>query len=279
MSLQISKNRIIYEAFSNFSGNLSKAKSIDEIASVTQKYLKYLFNFNVFRICLIEGTSKNLFTSFLDQSWIEKDTLLPYEKQILDTKLPVQGNLQIKQIENYLAHHTLEAPEFLGWYFQYENLQICASVIVDVHTKFDFSNIEVLNMFVDSLASKYKNVRLGYKLEKKNINLENAIKTIETKKHEIEKIIKEQQVIIDERTKDLRTKNQRLYEISSLNAHNLREPLSRILGLLDVSDTLAPEEIKETILAYIKTSAQDLDTTLKEVISKSAKEIEGLKFN
>mgnify|MGYP000229865445 CR=1 FL=1 len=90
----------------------------------------------------------------------------------------------------------------------------------------------------------------------------------------ISKIVDQQKEGIDDRTKELKEKNKELAEISQLNAHTVREPLSRILGLIEISDYYSAEELKTEVLDHLKTSSEDLDKALKDVIERSAKAIE-----
>ena len=98
--------------------------------------------------------------------------------------------------------------------------------------------------------------------------------TVGTRKRNSCKIVDQQKEVIDDRTKKLKEKNKELAEISQLNAHTVREPLSRILGLIEISDYYSAEELKTEVLDHLKTSSEDLDKALKDVIERSAKAIE-----
>ena len=66
-------------------------------------------------------------------------------------------------------------------------------------------------------------------------------------------------------------------QISALNAHNVREPLSRILGLINMLDIERSEEILNEIIPLIKISANDLDIALQNVINYATKDLLKLK--
>lgn len=65
--------------------------------------------------------------------------------------------------------------------------------------------------------------------------------------------------------KDIEEKNARLKEISWSQAHNVRAPLARILGLISLLDD---SQHKET-LNHLKSSANDLDAVIQSIINKS----------
>ena len=106
--------------------------------------------------------------------------------------------------------------------------------------------------------------------------MENALRIIKSQKLQISKIVDNQKSIIKKRTNALQQSNTELAEISRLNAHNAREPLSRILGLIEIAEFYTEKELKTTILKNLKISAQDLDKALKGIIEKSAQAIEKL---
>nr|WP_276090066.1 PAS domain S-box protein [Pedobacter sp. JY14-1] len=72
----------------------------------------------------------------------------------------------------------------------------------------------------------------------------------------------------------IQIQNQQLRDIAWMQSHTIRAPLSRIMGLIELlkNTTSDPEEITE-ILAYIQSSAIELDTVIHS-ISVNAKESE-----
>jgi PAS domain S-box-containing protein len=64
--------------------------------------------------------------------------------------------------------------------------------------------------------------------------------------------------------------NARLHEISWIQSHVVRAPLSRIMGLIHLLEN-APDTAEEhkTMLAYLLTSAHELDETIKTITDKS----------
>lgn len=272
------KYRITYEAFSKFSGNLSKAKDVNELAAIVSKNLKYLFDYRLFRIIFLTENKVKVFTFKPGKLWIDnyKKDLFPFENKLLSDKIPFSTYFEDCRFDEFLDCSQLKNPQLWGWFYQYNSAQVCASVVTDEIRLFDQSDVEILNLLVDSFTTKYLQLRLQEELNAKNKNLEKAILIIENKNEEIRKINSNQKDIIDLRTQEIRGKNNKLLEISRLNAHNVREPLSRILGLLEISEFYSPEQLQEEVLQYLKESALELDETLKSVIEMSSGEIDKL---
>jgi tetratricopeptide (TPR) repeat protein len=72
----------------------------------------------------------------------------------------------------------------------------------------------------------------------------------------------EQRVI--ERTQELENQNKKLSEYAFINAHVLRSPVSKIMGLLHLMEVDKASDPKE-VMAYLKTSCTELDTVVKKI--------------
>lgn len=64
--------------------------------------------------------------------------------------------------------------------------------------------------------------------------------------------------------KEVRQKEQKLRTIAVINSHEIRKPLANILGLLDVIDSVSPDDQQE-IITLIKESAVQLDEKVKAI--------------
>ncbi|MEH6408419.1 MAG: hypothetical protein V7767_14170 [Leeuwenhoekiella sp.] len=272
------KYRITYEAFSKFLGNLTKAEDFNNLAKVVGKNLKYLFDYRLFRILITTDNKVKIFTFAQGKYWIDtyKKSTFDYEKKLLHTQIPFCEKMNSCNFLKYIDCDELLNPHVWGWFYTYNNAHVCASVVADDIKKFDQSDVEILNLLVDSFTTKFLQIKLRNDLNGKNKNLQKAIKTIEKKNEFIRKINGDQKKIIYSRTKEIRDKNDKLLEISKLNAHNVREPLSRILGLLEISEHYSATELKEEVFSYLKESALELDATLQNVIEMSSGEIDKL---
>ena len=275
MNLSDAKYRITYEAFSKFSSSLSKAETLENLGKTINRHLKYLFNFKAFRIMLVNDGELNGYT-FTKGKYIQhtlsKD-LAPHELKLLANQVPFVEELKTSDLPDYLAHLSLNQGKLWGWFLNYTSYQVCTSLISDEEEQFDHSDAAILHLLAESVSSKYRQIYLGQKLLENNLNLERLVKEIELKNKEIEGINSNQQSIIESRTQELQLKNKKLIELSHLNAHDLREPLSRVLGLLEITSHLSDTDVREAILPQIKESAEELDTIIKRVVRQSEAEI------
>ena len=272
MNLAAAKYRITYEAFSKFSGGLNQVESLEALSKVVSKHLKYLFNFKIFRILLIDKERVKSYTFAKGQTWTSS-AILNFEQTILENQTPFRKPIKINELPDYLEHIPLNNGQLWGWHLQYSNYEVCVSLVSDDLAKFSYSDVEILHLLVDTLTSKYRQICLNEEINQKNERLQEAVAQIEIKNKEIEKINSNQQSIIDSRTRELRLKNKKLLELSMLNAHNLREPLCRVLGLLELAEFYSNEELRTEILPMLIESSIDLDTIFKKVVLKSEEEI------
>ena len=110
-----------------------------------------------------------------------------------------------------------------------------------------------------------------------NKNLTEAYETIKLKNELIETIVKNQQQTITKRTESIAEKNKKLLHISALNAHNVREPLSRIQGIVQLAELVDTETFKSEMMPKLESTVNELDEVLHEVVEMASKEIVALK--
>lgn len=63
-------------------------------------------------------------------------------------------------------------------------------------------------------------------------------------------------------------KNARLNEISWIQAHDVRAPLARIMGLVELLEDENSEDALKNIITYLKTSTGELDLIIKKIMNK-----------
>jgi tetratricopeptide (TPR) repeat protein len=85
----------------------------------------------------------------------------------------------------------------------------------------------------------------------------------------INKLVNEQEKTIEQRTHALRESNEKLRALISFNSHQIREPLTRILGTLLIRKEITDEQFIEDFLPHLDRSANDLDQAIKDVLHKS----------
>ena len=279
MNLSGAKYRITYEAFSKFSGNLSKVESLEELGKIISRHLKYLFNYKVFKIMILHEQSLAGYT-FLPGKTIthtQQQDLEPYEHLLLRDKIPFVNSIDSTELPEYLKNVKLNNGNLWGWFLAYSEYQICISLVSDDDTYFSSSDVDIVHLLADSVASKYRQISLSEILQQNNIHLESLVTEIACKNKEIKAINDNQQLVIEARTEELLQKNKKLFELSRLNAHDLREPLSRVLGLLELAEHLPQDELRSSILPKIKEASGHLDQVIQRVVTQSEKELINIK--
>ena len=279
MNLSGAKYRITYEAFSKFSGNLSKVESLEELGKIISRHLKYLFNYKVFKIMILHEQSLAGYT-FLPGKTIthtQQQDLEAYERLLLKDKIPFVNSIDSTELPEYLKNVKLNNGNLWGWFLAYSEYQICISLVSDDDTYFSSSDVDIVHLLADSVASKYRQISLSEILQQNNIHLESLVTEIACKNKEIKAINDNQQLVIEARTEELLQKNKKLFELSRLNAHDLREPLSRVLGLLELAEHLPQDELRSSILPKIKEASGHLDQVIQRVVTQSEKELINIK--
>jgi signal transduction histidine kinase len=68
----------------------------------------------------------------------------------------------------------------------------------------------------------------------------------------------------------IKSQNKHLQEIAFMNAHILRSPLTNILALTAlINSAETPDDAKQELIEHLKTSAQQLDDAIKEIVAKT----------
>ncbi len=89
----------------------------------------------------------------------------------------------------------------------------------------------------------------------------------------IRKLVNEQEQVIATRTRELAesnarlaTSNKKLRDLIQYNAHQIREPLTRITGIMGVMDDISQEEFVNEIWPLMANAVHDLDYNIRNVI-------------
>ena len=149
-------------------------------------------------------------------------------------------------------------------------------------------------------TSNINNQEKKYQLELKQKDLDMANLTIEKKKNErvfyfigiglliaviifisrnyntqrklnatISKLVNEQEKTIEQRTEALYNSNKKLQETIQFNAHNVREPATRIMYIISIYDDVPKDEFYETFWPGLIKAVNELDDRIKEVIYRA----------
>ncbi|GHA53875.1 hypothetical protein [Pontibacter akesuensis] len=272
--------RITYEAFSRFSNNLIRCRDLQAVTACFRINLKYLFNFHTFRASYQRGNTFLHLQVSAGGANIEIANVpayLPYEEELLEQRVPRHWTsiTELDLPESYRLSAEEQA-ELWGWVIQIDaDRHITVSVLSAGNRAFTRKDITFLKLVAENLEAKLFELCLLQELDSNNSRLEQALTTINEQNSVISSIMEYQKGVIVERTKEIASKNERLLEISVLNAHKVREPLSRVLGLINLLDMRpwSAEQVTADIMPRLRSSAQDLDGALKEVIEKSTSDL------
>jgi tetratricopeptide (TPR) repeat protein len=108
----------------------------------------------------------------------------------------------------------------------------------------------------------------GYKLYWLNKNNKSAREALQILNLEINKLNENLESRVQERTEEIRLQNQMLVEYAFFTAHEVRGPLARILGLVDLVKVKELNHEREEILSRLEVAATELDEIIRQVNRK-----------
>ena len=273
--------RITYEAYSKFANDVNRCADLDEVSDVCKIHLKYLINFRIIRMSIHQGNKFFFFELFGNEVWVdlkEESVLFPYEEELLDKGIPlITNNIPDKLTRNKVDITSLLDPVLWGWCFDKVERKVLVSLVADEEKVFSIGDVEILKLMVDCVQAKFSEIYLKRQLAIQNENLSEAYDTIKIKNLEIENIIENQKEIIQKRTNEIVQKNKKLLHILALNAHSIREPLSRIQGIIQLFEFMDDASCREDLVPKLETTVDEMDVILKEVVEMASKELTHLK--
>lgn len=107
--------------------------------------------------------------------------------------------------------------------------------------------------------------RLTVREIKARLALQMSNQEIKIQAQEIERINKNLETIVEERTTELEKKNNALEEAAFINAHKLRAPVASILGLANLLKNESLSEHGRSTLGHLNLSTQKLDEIVTEI--------------
>jgi signal transduction histidine kinase len=97
---------------------------------------------------------------------------------------------------------------------------------------------------------------------------------------EIERVNANLEALVDQRTKTIQEKNEVLTEYAYFNAHQIRGPLARILGLISVLDLEFSRDSFGPYMHMLHQAGTDLDSAIRKIntmLSSKDDDIENLR--
>ncbi|CAL67180.1 hypothetical protein [Christiangramia forsetii] len=273
--------RITYEAYSKFANDVNRCANLDEVAEVCRTHLKYLINFRIIRMTIFQNNKYFFFELHGNKVWFdlkEKSEIYDYERELLAREIPIMtSKIPDKLVRNKVDIEALTDPVLWGWCFNKYERKVLVSLLADQEKAFSVGDVEILKLMVDCIQAKFSEIYLKRQISIQNRNLSEAYDTIKSKNLEIERIVENQKQTIKERTSEIALKNEKLLHISVLNAHNIREPLSRIQGIAELFEFFDDHGCRTELIPKLIGSVEEMDEVLKEVVEMASKELTELK--
>lgn len=250
--------RLAFEAYAQFSSKLMACINYDGLQDLLGQHLKYLFNYESVRVSyLYKGevichqVSKN-----------SGEYLVKGGKEVLNSlekKLEADGIPRVEEVENSMVR---------GWRFGSKEQGVLLFSVSTLSDQALLLNQSILNLLAESLLAKFLQFNLYEALDSNNEKLNHALYMVQHQNDEIRALARLQRIELAEKTSDIRAKNEELQQIVKLNAHEVREPLSRIMGLINLLKQTKPSEsIAE--LPLIEEASKELDLALRQVIVRA----------
>lgn len=254
--------RIAYEAFAQLAPKLNRTRSLDELRQCLAQNLKYLFTFQRLGVTFLHPSDLIRLLAVPGECTLERATpeaVTPLEQQIAALRLPRVWKAEADaEVLAAFSPATDALHELWGWHFGDESER---QLVVLMGSRADYpishKDVAIVRLLAETLLAKLMELHL--------------FDEIETKNARIESLVLHQESIIRQQTAEIEAKNSKLIEILSINAHNMREPLTRILGLIGLVGTDA--SLACEILPMLEASSHDLDQILQQVIDLADAEL------
>ncbi|QYA25853.1 histidine kinase [Gramella sp. MT6] len=273
--------RITYEAYSKFANEVNRCSNLEEVAEVCKTHLKYLLNFHIIRMTIFQSGKLFTFELYGNKIWFDlkgESRLFPYEDELFKKGIPLITNeIPDKLVKDKVDLNDLYDPVLWGWCFDKSERKVLVSLLADQNKAFSVGDVDILKLMVDCIQAKFSEIYLKRQLAIQNQNLSEAYDTIKEKNEEIQRIVLNQKETIKARTSEIALKNEKLLHISVLNAHNVREPLSRIQGIIELFEFMDDETCRTELVPKLISSAREMDVVLKEVVEMASRELIELK--
>lgn len=212
----------------------------------------------------------NIDSAFTYQSkWISiKDSLFNEQKSKQINKL--QDNAQIEKNKIQIEKQKAEIATKNVLLYSFIGLLVFVLIIIFMLYR---NNVGKYKANVKLQIQKEEITEQKHQIENQNINLQMLNEEIIQQKEEIETFNNHLEDLVENRTNELGIamdnllkQNQDLQQFSYIISHNLRSPVARILGLVNILDKQAIQNTpNESIINHIVSTVDNLDTVIKDL--------------
>jgi signal transduction histidine kinase len=228
----------------------------------------------------IEGAYWNLYHAYLKKNLT--DSTLKYQTlwiAVKDSIFNEQKNRQILQLQNTYAQEKQQ----IEIEKQKSELERRKIIIYALSGIFALLSLIAFILYRNNRLKHRNNLRLQKQkdeilqqkrhIEEQNANLQLLNEEITQQKEEIESLNNHLEDLISHRTLELKKaieelskQNQDLEQFSYIVSHNLRSPVARILGLVNILDyKQIKDEYNQQILSHLSEVSLSLDTIIKDL--------------
>jgi len=265
--------RTIRDNLSQFTYELNRANSLTDIQLLLQNSLRYLFSCCVCRITYFQQNNFVCYTLTNDTPAVVTGTyqlLWDVEKLLFYEGLPLRLNIvEHASILQNLPHKN-EIDKLWGWKLNYsEDAGILLTILASEERPFSRKHIPMVKMLCEMLFTKIRLILLLQNAQRNDAELIFSNNHEEANYATIRELIKMHEKIINKRPDEFTHLNKKLVELIQFNSHTIREPLTRIMGLMQLKSLVSDEEFSENCWPMLVSSVQDLDNRLKEIIVKT----------
>ncbi|HSJ68516.1 MAG TPA: hypothetical protein VK921_12605 [Anditalea sp.] len=237
--------RILFEAINKFSIAVFNAKGSEEVSLILRKRIKYLINCIGFEYYFISDAYAEMYSVTTGSQIKSLSALDSWMLELFHTGLPYYNT---EEEDNKIR-------EIRGWSFRkHENFGSIIVIKSDQHAPFTNRYITMVKLINEILCAKVSNNRL--------------IEELGEKKSKIESLVLEQEQLIERRTKNLKESNQNLTQLIQFNTHQIREPITRAMSLMEIKDDMGIEIWEQEFWPDMQQAVSDLDDAVKSIVIK-----------
>jgi tetratricopeptide (TPR) repeat protein len=117
-------------------------------------------------------------------------------------------------------------------------------------------------------AANKKLTELNAAINEKNEEIMAQSDELLTVNEAVKRVNSDLESMVENRTHEVKVQNQKLLEYAYFNAHKVRGPLARILGLVNVMDLNGNDDDLKFLAAKIRESAEEMDEVVREINKK-----------
>jgi len=162
---------------------------------------------------------------------------------------------------------------FKKWYNRYCNEDIWNGKVIFNQNNESLRKSDWKDLYVKALAGEKFAVDMNYEIDNKNYFATVRFNPIYNENKEIFGVgcFLQNTTESKQHQKKIEQQNLQLKEIAFITSHQVRVPLANILGLTEILDNDNPMcSSNQKIIEYIKTSAKELDITIRNMVQQTA---------